>query len=62
VVGKDIFTCESGIHIDGIIKNPSNYEPFDPAEVSLQRKFLIGKKAGKNENRRLPDGKTLKES
>ena len=48
VVGKDIFTCESGIHIDGIIKNPSNYEPFDPSEVSLQRKFLIGKKAGKN--------------
>ncbi|MCD4805484.1 MAG: hypothetical protein K8R07_07395 [Desulfobacterales bacterium] len=35
-------------HIDGIIKNPSNYEPFDPAEVSLRRKFLIGKKAGRN--------------
>ncbi len=48
VVGKDIFTCESGIHIDGLIKNPSNYEPFDPAEVSLRRKFLIGKKAGRS--------------
>ena len=48
VVGEDIFTCESGIHIDGIIKNPSNYEPFDPAEVSLKRKIIIGKKAGKN--------------
>jgi len=48
VVGKDIFTCESGIHIDGLIKNPSNYEPFDPAEVSLRRKFLIGKKTGKS--------------
>jgi homocitrate synthase NifV len=48
VVGKDIFTCESGIHIDGLIKNPSNYEPFDPAEVSLKRKIIIGKKAGKN--------------
>ncbi len=48
VVGKDIFTCESGIHIDGLIKNPSNYEPYDPSEVSLQRKFLIGKKAGTN--------------
>ena len=48
VVGEDIFTCESGIHIDGIIKNPSNYEPFDPAEVSLRRKFLIGKKAGRS--------------
>ncbi|MDL1969163.1 MAG: homoaconitate hydratase [Deltaproteobacteria bacterium] len=48
VVGEDIFTCESGIHIDGLIKNPSNYEPFDPAEVSLMRKIIIGKKAGKN--------------
>ncbi|MBW1833494.1 MAG: homoaconitate hydratase [Deltaproteobacteria bacterium] len=48
VVGKDIFTCESGIHIDGLIKNPSNYEPFDPAEVSMRRKFLIGKKTGKS--------------
>ena len=48
VVGKNIFTCESGIHIDGLVKNPSNYEPYDPAEVSLQRKFLIGKKAGTN--------------
>ncbi len=48
VVGEDIFTCESGIHIDGLIKNSSNYEPFDPAEVSLKRKIIIGKKAGKN--------------
>jgi len=48
VVGKDIFTCESGIHIDGLVKNPSNYEPYDPSEVSLRRKFLIGKKAGTN--------------
>ena len=48
VVGDEIFTCESGIHIDGLLKNPSNYEPFDPADLSLQRKFLIGKKAGKS--------------
>ena len=48
VVGKDIFTCESGIHIDGLIKNPSNYEPFDPEEVSLKRKIIIGKKAGRH--------------
>lgn len=48
VVGKDIFTCESGIHIDGLIKNPSNYEPFDPAEVSLKRKIIIGKKIGRS--------------
>lgn len=47
IVGKDIFACESGIHLDGLIKNPSNYEPYDPSEVNLERKFLVGKKAGK---------------
>lgn len=48
VVGKDIFTCESGIHIDGLLKKPETYEPFDPSEVCLERKLLIGKKAGRN--------------
>ncbi len=48
VVGDDIFTCESGIHIDGLIKNPINYEPYNPCEVGLERKFLTGKKTGKN--------------
>ncbi|MBW2011279.1 MAG: homoaconitate hydratase [Deltaproteobacteria bacterium] len=48
VVGEDIFTCESGIHIDGLIKDTSTYEPYDPSEVCLERKFLVGKKAGKN--------------
>ena len=48
VVGQDIFACESGIHIDGLLKNPSNYEPYDPADVCRHRKLLIGKKAGTN--------------
>ena len=48
VVGSDIFTCESGIHIDGLLKNPLNYELYNPCEVGLERKFLIGKKTGKN--------------
>ena len=48
VVGQAIFDCESGIHMDGLIKNYSNYEPYDPSRLSLQRKFFIGKKAGTN--------------
>ncbi len=48
VVGRDIFTCESGIHIDGILKDPSNYEPYGPSEVCLKRQFLVGKKIGIN--------------
>lgn len=46
ILGDEIFLCESGIHVDGIIKNPSNYEPFDPSLVGLKRKIVIGKHSG----------------
>jgi homocitrate synthase NifV len=46
IVGKDIFNVESGIHVDGIFKNPKTYEPFDPAFVGRKRNFIIGKHSG----------------
>jgi homocitrate synthase NifV len=47
VVGQAIFHHESGIHADGVLKNPSLYEPYDPAEVGLQRRIVIGKHSGR---------------
>ncbi|RCX12721.1 homocitrate synthase NifV [Anaerobacterium chartisolvens] len=47
VIGRDIFKYESGIHADGIGKNPLTYEPFDPAMVGQQRRLVIGKHSGK---------------
>jgi homocitrate synthase NifV len=47
VLGKDIFKYESGVHADGIEKEPSTYEPYEPNEVGLQRKLIIGKHSGK---------------
>ena len=35
VVGERVFAHESGLHADGVIKDPHNYEGFDPAEVGL---------------------------
>jgi len=32
--------------VDGLLKNPLNYEPYEPSEVCLERKLLIGKKTG----------------
>lgn len=46
VVGKRVFSHESGVHADGVIKNPSNYEGFDPAEVGLSRYLVLGKHSG----------------
>lgn len=46
VVGERVFAHESGIHADGVIKNPANYEGFDPGEVGLRRLLVIGKHSG----------------
>jgi homocitrate synthase NifV len=47
VIGELMFTHESGIHTDGILKNPSNYEAFDPAELGMQRRLVVGKHSGR---------------
>lgn len=47
IVGANMFRHESGIHADGAIKNPKNYEAFDPEEIGLQRQIVIGKHSGK---------------
>lgn len=48
VVGANIFAHESGLHADGVIKDPRNYEGFDPAEVGLKRQLVLGKHSGRN--------------
>lgn len=45
-IGKDIFNVESGIHVNGIAKNPRTYEPYDPSEIGRERKIIIGKHSG----------------
>lgn len=46
VVGKRVFSHESGVHVDGVMKNPGNYEGFDPSEVGLSRYIVLGKHSG----------------
>jgi len=48
VVGTNVFSHESGIHVDGIIKNPKTYEYFDPIIVGQKRRLLLGKHSGKS--------------
>ena len=47
IVGENMFAHESGIHADGAIKNPKNYEAFDPDVVGLQIQIVIVKHSGK---------------
>jgi homocitrate synthase NifV len=47
IIGADIFKVESGIHVDGVLKNPSTYEPFNPQTVGNQREIVLGKHSGR---------------
>ena len=46
IVGTNVFAHESGIHADGVIKNPLNYEAFAPEDVGLERQIVVGKHSG----------------
>ena len=46
IVGANIFSHESGIHVNGMIKNQNSYEAFEPEGVGLSRYFPIGKHSG----------------
>jgi homocitrate synthase NifV len=52
IVGKSVFTHESGIHVDGLCKNPMNYQSFDPAELGREHSIVIGKHSGASAVRR----------
>lgn len=46
VVGAGAFTHEAGIHVDGLLKHPDNYQGFDPQEVGQQHRIVLGKHSG----------------
>lgn len=48
MLGDDIFTCETGLHLQGLMANPQTYEPYDPSCVGGKRRLLVGAKAGRH--------------
>lgn len=46
VVGAGAFTHEAGIHVDGLLKHPDNYQGFDPQEVGQKHRIVLGKHSG----------------
>jgi homocitrate synthase NifV len=47
IVGEDIFTCETGLHLQGLRNDPQTYEPFAPEKVGSRRRLLLGPKCGR---------------
>jgi homocitrate synthase NifV len=46
IVGAAVFTHESGIHVDGLLKDRRNYETFRPEEVGASHRLVLGKHSG----------------
>jgi homocitrate synthase NifV len=46
LIGRDVFSHEAGIHVDGILKDPNNYQGVDPAIVGRQHQLVLGKHSG----------------
>lgn len=46
IVGDAVFTHESGIHIDGLLKDVNNYQGFAPALVGREHTLVLGKHSG----------------
>jgi homocitrate synthase NifV len=46
IVGASVFTHESGIHVDGLLKDRGNYEAFQPEELGRSHRLVLGKHSG----------------
>jgi homocitrate synthase NifV len=47
IVGDSVFTHESGIHVDGLMKDPATYEAFSPGLFGRSRSIVLGKHSGR---------------
>lgn len=48
LVGAGVFTHESGIHVDGLLKDLRNYQGVDPAELGRAHSLVLGKHSGRS--------------
>ncbi len=46
IVGDAVFTHESGIHVDGLLKDRRCYEALDPAMLGRSHRLVLGKHSG----------------
>lgn len=46
VVGYNVFRHESGVHVDGMLKDPSTYESICPKPLGRSHELVLGKHSG----------------
>jgi isopropylmalate/homocitrate/citramalate synthase/4-hydroxybenzoate polyprenyltransferase len=48
VLGGHAFMHESGLHVDGLLRDPGTYEPYPPELVGRRREIVFGKHSGRS--------------
>ncbi len=48
IVGEAVFTHESGIHVNGLLKDKRCYEALDPAALGREHRIVLGKHSGRS--------------
>ncbi len=46
IVGAQVFTHESGIHVSGLLRDPGTYEALAPSDFGRERRIVLGKHSG----------------
>lgn len=47
IVGDAVFSHESGIHVDGLLKNAETYEALSPSMFGRERQLVLGRHSGR---------------
>ena len=47
VIGSEVFACESGLHLAGLVADPATYEPYPPELVGAERIWRLGRGTGR---------------
>ncbi len=48
IVGENVFSHESGIHVNGMLRNKLAFEAILPEELGRESKFILGKHSGRS--------------
>jgi homocitrate synthase NifV len=48
IIGSAVYKVKSGIHVDGILKQPKCYLPFLPEDVGRKTEIVLSKHSGKS--------------
>lgn len=48
LLGRMAFAHESGIHVDGLLKDRRTYQTLNPEELGMSHEFLLGKHSGRS--------------